>query len=171
MAQPGVQLDPKKLDAFIGQAVCDIGAAMSAALVVIGDKLGLYRALKEHGPLTSSELAKRTSTHERYVREWLANQAAGGYLTYDPVSHKYTLPPEQAFMLADEGSPLFVLGLFDIIQAVQADEPKMREAFRSGKGFGWHEHDERLFAGTERFFRPGYNAHLIGEWIPSLEGV
>jgi 2-polyprenyl-3-methyl-5-hydroxy-6-metoxy-1,4-benzoquinol methylase len=164
-------IDEAKLDAFIGQAVSDVGAAMSATLVVIGDKLGLYQALHRHGPMTSAELAERTDTHERYVREWLANQAAGGYLTYDTVTDRYTLPPEQAALLADETSPLFVHGLYQIIQAMSADEAHITQAFRTGRGFGWHEHDERLFIGTERFFRPGYNAHLVSSWIPALEGV
>ena len=164
-------IDQTKLNAFIGKALGDMGAAMSASLTVIGDKLGLYKALHEHGPLTSAELAQHTKTHERYVREWLAAQAAGGYVEYDPQTHRFTLPPEQAFMLADESSPLYVQGCFQIIEAVMADEPHITEAFRSGRGFGWHEHDSRLFEGTERFFRPGYNAHLVGEWIPALDGV
>ena len=163
--------DPDKLNAFIGKALGDIGAAASAALVIIGDKLGLYRELGKGEPLTSQELADRTGTHERYVREWLANQSAGGYLEYDPATKTYYLPPEQGFMLADATSPLYVHGVFQIIQAMMVDEPHIAERFRTGKGFGWHEHDTRLFEGTERFFRPGYNAHLIGEWIPALGGV
>jgi 2-polyprenyl-3-methyl-5-hydroxy-6-metoxy-1,4-benzoquinol methylase len=164
-------LDEQRLNEFVGKALNDAGAAMSAALVVIGDKLGLYKALQTHGPLTSAELAKETNTYERYVREWLANQAAGGYLTYDSTTKEYTLPPEQALLLAEESSPMYIHGLFQIIQAVQADEPKITEAFRSGQGFGWHQHDARLFEGTERFFRPGYAAHLVPEWLPALEGV
>lgn len=163
-------LDSEKLDAFVGKAVVDIGAAMSAAMVSIGDKLGLYKALRDRS-LTSAELASLTGTHERYVREWLANQAAGGYVEYDPATQTYRLTPEQAFLLADEESPLCILGLFQIIAAMQADEPQIREAFRTGRGFGWHEHDERLFEGTERFFRPGYNANLVTTWIPALDGV
>ena len=164
-------MDEAKLNAFIGKALGDMGAAMSASLTVIGDKLGLYKALHEHGPATSAELAGRTKTHERYVREWLAAQAAGGYVEYDPQTRRFTLPPEQAFMLADESSPLYVQGAFQLIEAAMADEPQITEAFKSGRGFGWHEHDARLFEGTERFFRPGYNAHLAGEWIPALDGV
>lgn len=164
-------IDQTKLNAFIGKALGDMGAAMSASLTIIGDKLGLYKALHEHGPLTSDELARHTKTHERYIREWLAAQAAGGYVEYDPQTRRFTLPPEQAFMLADESSPLYVQGCFQIIEAAMADEPHITEAFQSGRGFGWHEHDARLFEGTERFFRPGYNAHLVGEWIPALEGV
>ena len=164
-------IDEAKLNAFIGKALGDMGAAMSAALTVIGDKLGLYKALHVYGPATSAELAQRTKTHERYVREWLAAQAAGGYVEYDPSTRRFTLPPEQAFMLADESSPLYVQGAFQLIEAAMADEPRIAEAFKSGRGFGWHEHDARLFEGTERFFRPGYNAHLVGEWIPALDGV
>ncbi|HVA37377.1 MAG TPA: methyltransferase domain-containing protein [Candidatus Dormibacteraeota bacterium] len=164
-------IDEARLNAFIERAIADAGAAMSASLVVIGDKLGLYRALHRGGAMTSSELAQATGTHERYVREWLQNQAAGGYLTYDPATGRYELPPEQALMLADESSPLFAQGLFQIIEAVFADEPRIAQAFRTGEGVGWHDHDGRLYEGTERFFRPSYNAHLVSEWIPALEGV
>jgi SAM-dependent methyltransferase len=164
-------LDPDKLNAFVGKAVGDIAAGASAALVVIGDRLGLYRALAESGALTSAELANRTETDERYVREWLSNQTAGGYVEYDPATATFTLPPEHAFMLADASSPVYVQGAFQIIEAVFAVEPQITQAFRTGRGFGWHEHDKRLFEGVERFFRPSYNAHLIGEWIPSLESV
>jgi SAM-dependent methyltransferase len=163
--------DPDKLNAFIGKALTDIGAAASAALVIIGDRAGLYRELGKGEPLSSSELARRTGCAERYVREWLANQAAGGYLEYDAATQRFALPPEQAFLLADETSPLYVHGIFQIIEAMMASEPQITERFRTGKGFGWHEHDARLFEGTERFFRPGYNAHLISEWIPALDGV
>jgi 2-polyprenyl-3-methyl-5-hydroxy-6-metoxy-1,4-benzoquinol methylase len=165
------RIDDAKLNEFIGRILGDLGAAMSAALVVLGDKLGLYKALNERGPMTSEALAAATGTHERYVREWLANQAAGGYLAYDPAGKTYALPPEQAMMLADESSPLFMHGAFQIVEAAMADEPRIAEAFKSGAGFGWHEHDVRLFEGTERFFRPGYNAHLLADWIPALEGV
>ncbi len=170
-AAPSAAIDPDKLQAFAGKAIGEIGAAASAALVVIGDKLGLYRALATRGPLTAGELAGATGTDERYVREWLGNQTAGGYVEYDPASARYTLPPEQAFMLADPSSPLYVQGAFAIIEAVFAVEPQITEAFRTGRGFGWHEHDPRLFAGVERFFRPSYNANLVSAWIPALEGV
>jgi 2-polyprenyl-3-methyl-5-hydroxy-6-metoxy-1,4-benzoquinol methylase len=164
-------IDERKLHEFVGRAVGDMGAAMSAALIVIGDKLGLYKAMAGAGPLTSNELAKRTGCAERYVREWLNAQAAGGYVTYDPESRRYTLPPEQASCLADDSSPTFLPGGFQVIAAVIRDEPKLAEAFRSGKGLGWHEHDPGLFEGTERFFRPNYAANLVGSWIPALEGV
>jgi SAM-dependent methyltransferase len=161
-------LDQAKLHEFVMRAVGEMGAAMNAALIVIGDKLGLYKAMSGAGPMTSAELAKKTGTAERYVREWLASQAAGGFITYDAASGKYTLPPEQALALADETSPVFLPGFFEVVAACVKDEPKITEAFRSGKGVGWHEHDHGLFAGTERFFRPNYRAHLISEWIPAL---
>jgi SAM-dependent methyltransferase len=164
-------LDQAKLHEFVMRAVGEMGAAMNAALIVIGDKLGLYKAMSGAGPMTSAELAKKSGTAERYVREWLAAQAAGGFVTYDAASGKYTLPPEQALALADETSPVFLPGFFDIVAACVKDEAKITDAFRSGKGVGWHEHDQGLFAGTERFFRPNYRAHLIGEWIPALEGT
>jgi SAM-dependent methyltransferase len=150
------------------RAVGEMGAAMNAALIVIGDKLGLYKAMSGAGPMTSAELAKKSGTAERYVREWLAAQAAGGFVSYDAATGKYTLPPEQALALADETSPVFLPGFFEVVAACVKDEPKITEAFRSGKGVGWHEHDHGLFAGTERFFRPNYRAHLISEWIPAL---
>ena len=164
-------LDQMKLHEFVMRAVGEMGAAMNAALIVIGDKLGLYKAMSGAGPMTSAELAKKTGTAERYVREWLASQAAGGFITYDAASGKYTLPPEQALALADETSPVFLPGFFEVVAACVKDEPKITDAFRSGKGVGWHEHDHGLFAGTERFFRPNYRAHLISEWIPALEGT
>ena len=161
-------LNEAKLHQFVMNAVGEMGAAMNAALILIGDKLGLYRAMAGAGPMTSAELAKKTGTTERYVREWLAAQAAGGFVTYDAASGKYTLPPEQALALADETSPVFLPGFFEIVAACMKDEAKITDAFRSGKGVGWHEHDHGLFAGTERFFRPNYRAHLVKEWIPAL---
>jgi SAM-dependent methyltransferase len=166
-----VPINPDKLNEFMGKAVSEIGIAMSAALVLIGDKLGLYKAMANAGPLTPAEVAKKSGTAERYVCEWLANQAAGGYVTYDAASGKYTLPDEQAFALADENSPTFLAGAFQIIGAIFRDEPKIAERFRSGEGLGWGEHDHRLFEGTERFFRPGYIANLTSSWIPALDGV
>ena len=164
-------LNEAKLHDFIMKAVGEMGAAMNAALVVIGDKLGLYKAMAGAGPLSSAELAAKTGTTERYVREWLAAQAAGGLVSYDAATEKYTLPPEQAFALADEMSPVFLPGAYYIISACLKDEAKITEAFLKGHGVGWHEHDSCLFTGTERFFRPNYRAHLINEWIPALEGV
>ena len=161
-------LNEAKLHQFVMNAVGEMGAAMNAALILIGDKLGLYKGMAGAGPVTSAELAKKTGTTERYVREWLAAQAAGGFVTYDAASGKYTLPPEQALALADETSPVFLPGFFEIVAACMKDEAKITDAFRSGKGVGWHEHDHGLFAGTERFFRPNYRAHLVKEWIPAL---
>ncbi len=165
------EIDGAKLEAFMGQAVTDMGAIISAPLMLIGEKLGLYKAMAHAGPLTSQEVAGRSGAAERYVREWLGNQAAGGYVTYDPASDRYTLPDEHALALADEESPFYILGVYDSVASLYADEDQILEAFRSGEGMGWHEHDHRLFRGTERFFRPGYRAHLVGEWIPALDGV
>ena len=164
-------VDEAKLEQFVGSVAGDLGATLNTALVRIGDKLGLYRAMSGAGPLTSQELADRTETAERYVREWLAAQAAGGFLSYDPESQRYELPPEHAMVLADEDSPVFMPGGFQMASAVLADEPKLTEAFRTGEGVGWHEHDDRLFEGCGRFFRPGYRANLVNSWLPALEGV
>jgi len=170
-AAPATPLDEAKLNAFVVKMVGDIGATLTGALVIIGDRLGLYRALAEHGAMTSAELAQRTGTHERYVREWLANQAASGYLEYDSATQRFTLPAEHQPVLSDETSPVLLCGLYQIAQTLFVDEPKITDAFKSGRGFGWHEHDERLFEATERFFRPGYSANLIANWIPALDGV
>ncbi len=164
-------IDDTKLHELLGRAVNDLGATMHAALLVIGDRLGLYRGLSEGGPQTSEQLAKRTKTTERYVREWLASQAAGGYVTYDPKTKRFSLTPEQALALANPDSPAFLPGGFQLATALVRDAAKIEEAFRSGKGVGWHEHDPDLFEGTERFFRPGYRANLVSAWIPALEGV
>jgi SAM-dependent methyltransferase len=163
--------DPDKLNAFMGKMVGDMAAAMSAALVVLGDHLGLYKALAQHGPATSADLAGVTGLNERLVREWLSAQAAADYVTYDAAGDRFALSPEQALVFADEESPVFMAGGFEVLAAAFKDEPKVAKAFRSGLGLGWHEHDVCLFRGTERFFRPGYNAHLVGEWIPALDGV
>ena len=164
-------IDEAKLNALVGKMIGDLGAAAGAALVVVGDKLGLYRAIAEAGPVTPVELAKRTGTAERYVREWLAQQAAAGYVEYDAAAGRYSMTPEQQMALAIEGNPACVLGAFEIVGAIHRDESKITQAFRSGIGVGWHEHDMALFRGTERFFRPGYAAHLVSEWLPALEGV
>jgi SAM-dependent methyltransferase len=169
MSSPAI--DEAKLEAFMGQAVTDMGAVISGPLVLIGEKLGLYKAMAGAGPLSSEEVAERAGVSERYVREWLRSQAAGGYVVYDGAGDRYTLPDEHALALADEDSPFYILGAYDLIASLYADEERIMQAFRSGDGMGWHEHDPRLFCGTERFFRPGYRAHLVGEWIPALEGV
>jgi ubiquinone/menaquinone biosynthesis C-methylase UbiE len=165
--QTSPAIDPSKLDAFMGKAVMDMGAAMHATLVVVGDKLGLYKAMAGAGPLTSAQLAEKTNTSERYVREWLNANAASGFVTYHAASKTYELPPEQAFALTALDLP----GAFHIISACFKDEPKITQAFRTGEGVGWHEHDANLFFGTERFFRPNYEQNLLNSWIPSLDGV
>ena len=164
-------VDQAELEAFVGRAVNDMGAAISGLLLHLGDRLGLYKAMAGAGPLTSEELARRTSTAERYVREWLANQAAGGYVRYDPTESSFELPAEQAMVVADETSPFFLGGAFEAIASCYADHNAFVDAFRTGAGIGWHEHDERLFSGTVRLFRPGYEAHLVDEWLPALDGV
>jgi SAM-dependent methyltransferase len=164
-------IDEAVLNEFMGRFVGDLGAAISSALVVIGDRLGLYRAMADGEPVSAEELAERTGTDPRYVREWLSNQAAGKYVSYDPDAQAFHLTPEQSLALAQEGSPAFVPGAFQLATALIKDAPTIERAFRSGEGVGWHEHDHDLFAGTERFFRPGYAANLISSWIPALDGV
>jgi SAM-dependent methyltransferase len=171
MATSVQSLDQVKLDEFLGRFVGDLGAALSAALVVIGDRLGLYRAMRDGEPVSAEELAERTGTDPRYVREWLSNQAAGGYVNYDAGRDAFHLSAEQSFALAQEGSPAFIPGAFQVATAAIKDEEKIELAFQSGDGVGWHEHHRDLFAGTERFFRPGYAANLISSWIPALDGV
>jgi len=166
-----MQIDPAKLEKFMGQALGELGAGMNAALVIIGDKLGLYKAMAGAGPMSSTELAKKTGTTERYVREWLNAQAAGGFVTFDAATTQFTLPDEQALALAVEDSPAFLPGAYQVIASVLKDEPRITEAFRTGAGVGWHEHCADLFQGTERFFRPSYATHLISSWIPALDGV
>ena len=171
MSATAQSIDQAKLDEFMGRFVGDLGAAMSAALVVIGDRLGLYRAMADGTPVSAEQLAERTGTDPRYVREWLSNQAAGGYVSYDPAAEAFFLTPEQSLALAQEGSPAFVPGAFQVATALTKDEEKIARAFVDGNGVGWHEHHHDLFAGTERFFRPGYAANLVSAWIPALEGV
>jgi SAM-dependent methyltransferase len=164
-------IDEHKLEEFMGRFVQDMGAAATAPLVVLGDKLGLYKAMADGAPVTPAELAQRTDCHERYVREWLCQQAASGYVEYDAADATFSLPPEQALALAHDDSPAFIPGAFQLIAAIVKDEPHITERFRTGEGFGWHEHDHDLFEGTERFFRPGYLANLVESWLPSLDGV
>jgi len=164
-------LDEARVGAFVGRVVGELGATLNAALVVIGDELGLYKAMAGAGGLTPGELADRSGATERYVREWLNAQAAGGYVDYDPRARRYSLPPEHALVLADEDSPFFMPGAFQFMTGMVRDEPKIREAFRSGGGVGWHEHNHGVFEGCERFFRPGYVANIVSAWIPALEGV
>lgn len=167
MAGQAMQLSETKLNAFMERAVGDMGAAMHAALIVIGDKLGLYKAMAGAGWMTSSELAEKTKTAERYVREWLNANAASGYVQYDAATKRYELPVEQAFALTSLDLP----GAFHVISACFKDEPKITQAFRTGEGVGWHEHDANLFFGTERFFRPNYENNLLSAWLPALDGV
>jgi 2-polyprenyl-3-methyl-5-hydroxy-6-metoxy-1,4-benzoquinol methylase len=166
-----VEVDGDKLMQFVFRAVDEVGATLNAALVVMGDKLGLYRALAGNGGLSPAELAERTGTAERYVREWLNAQAAGGFVAYDPDSGHYSLPPEQAVALTDSSSPAYLPGLFQTAVGSILDSPRITEAARSGQGVGWHEHVHDVHEGCERFFRPGYNAHLVAEWLPALDGV
>ncbi|MEA3213728.1 MAG: hypothetical protein QOE70_6785 [Chthoniobacter sp.] len=171
MSTPTLNVDQVKLQEFLGRAVGDMGAAMNTALILIGDRLGLYKAMAGAGPLTPAELATRTGTSERYIREWLCAQAAGGYVTYDPDTKTFTLPDEQALALAVEDSPCYLPGAYQVAASLIHDEPKLREGFQTGRGVGWHEHHPWLFEGTERFFRPNYGANLVNSWLPALEGV
>jgi SAM-dependent methyltransferase len=171
MAVQAPAVDMDKLMTFLGQVIGELGATVNAGLIVVGDKLGLYKAMAGAGPMSSSELAQKTGTSERYVREWLNAQAAGGYVTYYAATQKYELPAEQAMALADENSPAFVGGAFELATATLKSIPQIEEAYKSGAGVGWGEHDHGVFTGCERFFRPGYNANLVSTWIPALEGV
>jgi 2-polyprenyl-3-methyl-5-hydroxy-6-metoxy-1,4-benzoquinol methylase len=166
-----MSIDEKKLNDLLGKVVGDVGAAMSAALVVIGDKLGLYKAMAEAGPVTPSDLARLTGTTERYVREWLNAQAASGYVAYDPASGRFALSPEQAFAFADDTSPASVPGLFHVTAAMWHGEEKMTDNFRTGRGLAWGAQHPCLFEGTERFFRSGYISNLLSAWLPALDGV
>lgn len=161
----------QKMEQFAGQVITDLAAAMAGVMTVLGHKLGLYRALAESGPITSHELARISSTNERSVREWLHGQVAGGYILFNADAREYSLPPEHAFILANPDSPAFLPPAFDVAASLWHDEDKILAAFRSGEGVGWHEHNCRLFTGTEAFFRNGYRAHLIQTWIPSLSGI
>ncbi len=164
-------VDPEKLNAFVGRMLGDLGALTNSVLVHVGDQLGLYKALTESGPTTSQALAKQTGTSERLVREWLSAQAAQGYVNYDKVSGKFSLSTEQAMVFADEESPVYLAGFFDIARGLFDDTPKIVNAFRSDGKLAWHEHNGCLFCGTRRVFRPAYNHHLINEWLPALDGV
>ncbi|MBY5341214.1 class I SAM-dependent methyltransferase [Rhizobium leguminosarum bv. viciae] len=163
--------DMQKLDALVGRLVGDVGAAMSGALVVLGDQVGIYKAMADGTPMSVQDLAKKTGIKERYLREWLSAQAAADYVAYDEKTDRFSLTPEQAMVFAEENSPAFFVGAFEVVQSMWMDESKVADAFRTGKGLGWHEHSTCLFRGTERFFRPGYNSHLVNEWIPALGGV
>ena len=165
------KIDQSKLENFLGKVVVDFGAAMSSVLAYIGDRLGFYSSLSKNGPMNSEELAKKTGTTERYVREWLINQAASGYVSYDSDKQKYYIEPEQALALTDESSPYFVGGGFQLVNSLVKAEPRISELFSNGKGMLWGEHHHELFEGTERFFKPGYLGNLAQVWIPLLDGV
>ena len=166
--QPPLQRD---IEAFIGRVIGDLGAAFSGVLVNVGRKLGLYEAMLDLGACTTAELAEKTGVRERYVREWLANQVAGGYVAYDPENQTYSLPPAQAMVLANDQSPIFMVPAFEVASSFWLDEDLIVETFRSGEGLGWHAHNHRLFCGTESFFRTGYRAHLVNDWLPALDGI
>ena len=165
-----MSIDEARLNEFLGRAVGDLGASISATLMLVGDQLGYYRALAKE-PLSPAELAARTGTHERYVREWLGNQAAGGYVEYDAGNGRYSLSEEQALCLADPGGPVDLPGAYSIVEAAFHALERTKDNFRTGAGMEWGEHHPCLFQGTERFFRAGYNAHLLNEWLPALDGV
>ena len=164
-------IDPHKLDVFLQQAVGDMGAALHAAVVLIGDKLGLFRAMRDGSPVTSQMLSERTGVRERYVREWLKANAASHYVDYDAATDTYSMSAEQAFVLAEDDTAVDLPGFHYMLAACMKDESKLADAFREGRGFGWHEHDSDLFVGCERFFRPTYLVHLVSNWIPALAGV
>jgi SAM-dependent methyltransferase len=164
-------LDQAKLDQFLGKAVNEWGAAMGAMLIFVGDRLGLFKAMADAGPLTAEMLASKTGTHPRIIKEWLASQAAGGYVMYDPKTGTYALPEEHALALTNENSPAYIAGAYQVLASVFKDEEKIIQAFKTGKGLGWGDHHHYLFEGTERFFKPNYVANLTTSWIPALEGV
>jgi 2-polyprenyl-3-methyl-5-hydroxy-6-metoxy-1,4-benzoquinol methylase len=168
---PPRAIDPDKLNAFLNLAVGDMGAALHSAVVLMGDRLGLFRAMRDGTPVTSQQLSERTGVRERYVREWLKANAASKYVDYDAATDTYSMNPEQAFALAEENTALDLPGFHYMLASLMRDQDKLAEAFREGRGFGWHEHDKDLFSGCERFFRPTYLTHLVSEWLPALTGV
>jgi 2-polyprenyl-3-methyl-5-hydroxy-6-metoxy-1,4-benzoquinol methylase len=171
MTTKTAEIDPSRLEAFVGQAVTDMAAAMSGVLINLGHKLGIYRAMAESGSIGVRDLAKKTGLRERYVKEWLHNHVAGGYVEYCGTTETYFLPPEHAAVLADPKSPFYLVPAFELVASMWLDEERVADAFKQGRGFGWHEHHHRLFHGTEAFFRTGYQANLTTSWIPALEGV
>ncbi len=163
-----MDVNPEKLNAFMGKMLGDMGAAANAALIKVGDRLGLYKALAADGPMTPADLAKASGTTERYIREWLSAQAAAGYVDYDATTGKFHMQPEQKMAFADEDSPVFIGAIGDVMSAIVLDEPKISEAFKTGKGVGWNDRAECLFCGTARFFRASYRHYLVQEWLPAL---
>ncbi len=171
MSASNLNVDETKLQELMFGIVGDLGAASSAVLVVIGQKLGLYQALAEHGPCKADELAQHTKTAPRYILEWASSQAASGYLNYNPENKTFYLSPEQSTVFADEESPFFMGGGFHSIASLYHDESKVTDAFRTGEGVSWGNHDSELFCGVAKFFKPTYKGHLLQDWIPALEGV
>lgn len=170
--KPVDDLEVEQVEEFVGRFVQDLSAAIHATTVLIGDRLGLYAAMGDGGPVTAAELAARAGIDERYAREWLCAQAAAGYVTYDPAASAFTLPPEHAFLLIEgTGAPANIPAAYRLVAATVKDEDVLVDAYRTGKGVGWHQHHHDLFVGTDRFFRPGYAAHLVAEWLPALDGV
>lgn len=167
---PTLTLTPE-LESLVGKVITDLGATSNALLVIIGDRLGLYETLAKIGPLTPAELARHSSTSERYIREWLSAQAASGFVTYDPATERFSMTPEQALLFADEHSPLYMAGGFYSASSLMRSDEELTEAFRTGRGIAWGDHHECLFCGTEKFFRPSYASNLIQNWIPALNGV
>ena len=164
-------VDQDKLHQFVMKFVGDLGASFHGPSILIGEQLGLYKALAAGGALTPKDLALKTGTAERYIREWLSGQAASGYVNYDPATGKYMMSPEQVFALTNEDSPFYIPGAYYLVSSLYKDERKISEVYRTGKGFGWNEHSNDLFIGTKKFFKPGYIANLVGSWLPSLDGV
>jgi 2-polyprenyl-3-methyl-5-hydroxy-6-metoxy-1,4-benzoquinol methylase len=164
-------VDETKLNQFIGQILGDLGGAFSVSLVRIGDRLGLYKALKANGPMTPGELATKTKIAERYAREWLSHQAASGYVSYDPASGRFTLPPEQAMVFAEPDSPVYMQGGFEVAMVIMENQALVEPAFRTGKGVGWGDQSQCLFCAAGRFFRPGYHNNLVASWLPALDGI
>ena len=167
----GGEVDPDKVMAFVGRAIEEVGATLNAGLVVLGDRLGYYRAMAELGPVDAAALAAATSTAQPYAREWLNGQAAGGFVDYDPATKTYTLPIEHAIALTDESSPAFLPGFFQLALGILHDTDAVVEAARHGGGVGWHQHCSDVFLGVERFFRPGYQANLVADWLPAVGAV
>jgi len=171
MATTATPINHDRLMQILGQAVGEMGAAMNGSLVLLGDRLGLYKAMAGAGPMSAGDLARKTGLHERYLREWLSAQAAGGILDYDPATQRFTLTPEYALLMANEAGPAFIPAAYEILKAMVIDEPRIEEAFRTGEGVGWDEHHPCLFTGTERFFKPSYLMNLVQAWLPALDGV
>ncbi len=166
-----MKLNEEKLEQFLGKMINEMGAAANGVLILIGDRLGLYKALTNKGAMTSVELARSTSTTERYIREWASAQAASGFIEYNPETQEFSMTPEQSMVFANEESPVIMTGAFYTISSMYHDEPKITKAFQSGEKVTWGDHNNCLFCGTEKFFKPTYRANLVSSWIPSLDGV